>query len=337
MTAANHNIIDIIEPGLAPLADYGGPTETIALQPASPAIGAGTAVFGVTTDQRGFPLDSPPDIGAFQSQTGPLVVDTAIDGIGSSLGQLSLRQAVNLANVLDGGDAITFDKSVFKKAKTITLTDGPLEISNTTGPISITGSTGKKLTISGGGTSSVFQVDVRASATLSNLTITGGITTGDGGGLLNEGTTTLANVIVAGNVVSGDGGGIYNSGSLFASNLAVARQLGHRWRRDRQRRHRRDPRLVDRRKCRLRQRRRDLQHCALTLILSDLSANSAALDGGGLFNSGTAALVFSTVDDNSASAGGGVYADPSGQPVVLMGTGVTRNKGGNIFGRVIRL
>jgi hypothetical protein len=58
---------------------------------------------------------------------------------------------MNLANVLDGGDAITFDKSVFKKAKTITLTDGPLDISNTTGPISITGTT-KKLTISGGGT-----------------------------------------------------------------------------------------------------------------------------------------------------------------------------------------
>src|SRR5262249_1867187 len=32
------------------------------------AIGAGTAVSGLTSDQRGLPLASPPDIGAFQSQ-----------------------------------------------------------------------------------------------------------------------------------------------------------------------------------------------------------------------------------------------------------------------------
>ncbi len=42
--------------------------------PGSPAIGAGTTVSGVTTDQRGDPLDSPPDIGAFQSQGFTLTV-----------------------------------------------------------------------------------------------------------------------------------------------------------------------------------------------------------------------------------------------------------------------
>ena len=45
---------------LGPLADNGGPTQTLALLPGSAAIGAGTAVAGVTTDQRGMPLDSPP-------------------------------------------------------------------------------------------------------------------------------------------------------------------------------------------------------------------------------------------------------------------------------------
>ena len=45
--------------GLAPLGDYGGPTQTMALLPGSPAIGKGVAVAGVTTDQRGFALDSP--------------------------------------------------------------------------------------------------------------------------------------------------------------------------------------------------------------------------------------------------------------------------------------
>ena len=111
----------------------------MALQPDSPARHAGDAVPGVTTDQRGFPLDSPPDIGAFQSQPGPLVVDAAIDGLGSGLGQLNLRQAVNLADVLDGGATITFDRSAFAGKSVITLTAGQLELSNTTGPISIVG------------------------------------------------------------------------------------------------------------------------------------------------------------------------------------------------------
>ena len=54
---------------LAPLGNYGGPTETMALLPGSAAIGAGVALSGVTTDQRGEPLDSPePDIGAYQTQ-----------------------------------------------------------------------------------------------------------------------------------------------------------------------------------------------------------------------------------------------------------------------------
>ena len=61
--------------GLAPLGNYGGPTQTIALLPGSPAIGAGViadypgTTIPMTTDQRGEPLASPkPDIGAFQSQ-----------------------------------------------------------------------------------------------------------------------------------------------------------------------------------------------------------------------------------------------------------------------------
>ena len=54
--------------GLAPLGNYGGPTETMPLLPGSAAIGTGTAITGVSTDQRGVPLGASPDIGAFQSQ-----------------------------------------------------------------------------------------------------------------------------------------------------------------------------------------------------------------------------------------------------------------------------
>jgi len=44
-------------PGLGPLASNGGPTETMALQPGSPAIDKGTS-DGLTTDQRGHPRPS---------------------------------------------------------------------------------------------------------------------------------------------------------------------------------------------------------------------------------------------------------------------------------------
>ena len=77
-----------IDPVLAPLGDYGGPTQTMALRAGSPAIGQGVAVAGITTDQRGFALDSPrPDIGA-QFQTNPLVVNTTSDATGSPPGDL---------------------------------------------------------------------------------------------------------------------------------------------------------------------------------------------------------------------------------------------------------
>ncbi len=62
------------DPLLAPLGNYGGPTQTMALLPGSPAIGAGIAAdypgtsTPITTDQRGEPLAALPDIGAFQSQ-----------------------------------------------------------------------------------------------------------------------------------------------------------------------------------------------------------------------------------------------------------------------------
>ncbi len=55
-----------LEPLLAPLDSYGGPTETMALLPGSPAIDAGSNALvpgGVTTDQRGYAAHRPPQRG----------------------------------------------------------------------------------------------------------------------------------------------------------------------------------------------------------------------------------------------------------------------------------
>jgi hypothetical protein len=63
------NLVGVANPGLAPLGSYGGPTQTIALLPGSPAIDAGTSGPGIPdTDQRGEPRVGAPDIGAFESQ-----------------------------------------------------------------------------------------------------------------------------------------------------------------------------------------------------------------------------------------------------------------------------
>ena len=72
-----------IDPLLAPLGDYGGPTQTMALLPGSPALNAGTSLAGITTDQRGIsrPQASAFDIGAFESAGYSL---TATSGSGQS-------------------------------------------------------------------------------------------------------------------------------------------------------------------------------------------------------------------------------------------------------------
>ena len=62
-----------LNPLLAPLGDNGGPTQTMALLPGSPAIEAGNTALipaGVTTDQRGYPriYAGAVDIGAVQLQ-----------------------------------------------------------------------------------------------------------------------------------------------------------------------------------------------------------------------------------------------------------------------------
>ena len=58
---SNGNLVGVA-PGLGRLANNGGQTQTIALLPGSPAIGAGSAAlangYSLTTDQRGAPGSS---------------------------------------------------------------------------------------------------------------------------------------------------------------------------------------------------------------------------------------------------------------------------------------
>ena len=193
---------------LAPLGNYGGPTQTMALLPGSPAIGAGVVVSGVTTDQRGLIRGTTVDIGAFQTS---LVVESTAGSVVTTAAGLTLPGAVSLADQFAGA-TISFDPAVFATQQTITLT-AQLELSNTALTTSITGPAAGVI-ISGAGKSRVFQVDSGVTASLTGLTITGGSVSGNGGGLYNAGTTTVTSCAISGNSASSDGGGIANTGAL---------------------------------------------------------------------------------------------------------------------------
>ncbi len=75
--------------GLDPLANYGGFTPTMALQPNSPACNAGTAAGTPTTDQRGMPRNGSIDLGAYQYDNTPATVNIAAGDINSLILYLS--------------------------------------------------------------------------------------------------------------------------------------------------------------------------------------------------------------------------------------------------------
>ena len=170
-----------LDPLLAPLNYYGGPTQTIYLLPGSPAIDAGNNALiptGVTIDQRGSDriVNGTVDIGAFEFDSNPLVVNTTADG---RLSKLDLRGAVGQASVRSGDQTITFDPTVFASVQTITLRIGPIELSDTSKALTITGPAAG-VTVSGNNAYRVFQVDPGVTASISGLTITeGGATVTD--------------------------------------------------------------------------------------------------------------------------------------------------------------
>ena len=218
-SGVNHDIVlsSIAGLGLSPLGDYGGPTQTMALLIGSVALGKGIAISGVATDERGFGLDSPVDIGAFQAAWVPLVVAVATDGQGAPSGELDLRAAVNLADVQSGNASITFDSTTFATAQTISLTSGALVLTGIGGPNSITGPAAG-LTIVGG-SGRVLQVNSGVSATITGLTISGGSATA-GGGLYNAGTVTLIDCTLMGDT-AGTGGGLYNRGTATIEDCTI--------------------------------------------------------------------------------------------------------------------
>jgi CSLREA domain-containing protein len=200
---------------------------------------------------------------AYQHLLANFTVTTTADTVNASDGVVSLREAINSANGNSEADTITFALAANSK---ITLSS-QLELTDSA-TTTINGSSVSGLSISGGGTTRVFQVNGGASAAFTGLTITGG-NAGSlglvvGGGIYNDGgTVTVSNSTFSGNSAGmfGFGGGIYNEAGG-----------------------------------------------TVTVSTSTFSDNSAGNWGGGIYNStGTVTVSNSTFSGNSASFGGGIY------------------------------
>jgi predicted outer membrane repeat protein len=293
------------DPMLGPLADNGGLTPTHALLPGSPAIDGGdpAAELGIdgvpAFDQRGLPFTrvfgAAIDIGAYETQSLALVVDTLVDESDGdfSLGDLSLREAIELANLAPEVDTITFDPALTPGAfASIVLTEGELKITRS---VTIAGPGSSLLGVDASGNdvdpettgngSRIFHVDDSAfnasiDVAISGLTLTGGDVSGFGGAILSRERLVASELVVIGNHASA-GGGI----ALFVG-------VGN-----------------------------------ATIEDSTFTDNSATTGGGAISilgsSNGVAIISGNDILDNTANRGAGIYAGQSPQASRIIVTGNT--------------
>jgi hypothetical protein len=199
-------------PQLAALANNGGPTQTMALQPGSPAIDVipTSTNLCASTDQRGYPRpddgESACDMGAYES--GPISL-TVSDCSSDS----QLQADVNQANLNNEGDSITFSCSGdIKLTATLSIT----------GSMTIDGS-GQSITLDGQNQVQVISTS-SSDLTLKALSIVNGSSSSNGGGIDNEsGTVSISSSTLSNNSAPDLGGGIYNDhGTLTISSSTIA-------------------------------------------------------------------------------------------------------------------
>jgi len=224
-------------PMLGPLADNGGPTQTMAPLPGSPVIDAGNNTYATSEDQRGVGFSrisgSKVDYGAYEAQS--VTVDNTGDQSDGNLSSqnVTLREAIEQVNANPRIDIIRFADDVFSTAKTIDTAGLAV-----TGELDIRGPSAKLLSIRGPlGQADIF--DTSTNLYLADLTIQN---RGQGAAIDNHNMVSLRRVVVSGTGSSGPGvvtsgtstvkystlmdnagGGIINlSGSVYAYDCTLS-------------------------------------------------------------------------------------------------------------------
>ena len=279
------NSASLIDPLLAPLADNGGATLTHALLFGSPARDAGNNLGVSASDQRGFAriVDgdgdgfATVDIGSFESGFTVNSFDDAIDVnpgdrvSADPFGMSTLRAAVMEANSLPGPNTILLGAGEY----TLTI-PGIDEDGAATGDLDVTDDltimgVGAGLTIIDGGLlDRVFHVLPGATLNITGVTVTGG-TAERGGGIRNDGVLVVDQTSISANEAD-FGGGVFNAatGTVTIRNTMIGGFNNS--------------------------------------VTVEQFGNEANLQGGGLFNDGTATIAGSRVSGNIANAqGAGIY------------------------------
>ncbi|HEX4128725.1 MAG TPA: choice-of-anchor Q domain-containing protein, partial [Pirellulales bacterium] len=219
----------------------------------------------------------------------PLVVITASDA--ASHNGVSLRDAVKTASIdaLNGiSDTITFASNL--AGQTIILQQGLLELGAQgagSGVITINGA--GAITLSGHGTSELFQIDSGVTASIMGLTLTAG-SASYGGAIFNNGTLTLSGTTVSNSTASNYGGGILNnSGAVLTVANSVfsndsAQYAGA---------------ILS------------FAGATLTISNSTFTSNTATEAAGAIYAQGATTITGSTFSSNSAGDAGGIYLDTS--------------------------
>ncbi|MEZ5942415.1 MAG: VCBS repeat-containing protein [Planctomycetaceae bacterium] len=194
----------------------GGPTPTHSLLAGSPTINAGDNTratddgtpggTALATDQRGLTriVGGTVDIGAVEADVPVTLVVSTLDDENDgdfSDGDLSLREAIEIANGRAGFETITFNGGLSGQ---IALTLGQLEI---TDHVEVSGPGVNTLGVAGDGTSNVFRVS-NNDASFIDVIIGRIYIIGGGRGVRNEENLTLENVVIFGNHTTATGGGI---------------------------------------------------------------------------------------------------------------------------------
>jgi hypothetical protein len=287
---------------LGPLANNGGPTQTMALLAGSPCINAGSNPAAQAFDQRGpgYPraLNAIPDIGAVEFTPTTLVVRNANDA-----GPDSLRQCVIDSNGMIGVQTITYDPVFFSIPRTIVLTTGELFVSDA---VTITGPGAANVAVDGGGSFRVFDLLGAlggTNITLSGMTIQNGKAGSYGAGVqFGPANATINDCIITGNVGTGEGGAMglgpaSNSTTItlnrdtVSNNSTTAQGAGL------------------------------YVYTGGTVIISNCSftGNTATFDSGALYlYSGVTTISGSTFSGNVAGTTGGAIENRSGGPTTTI-------------------